>query len=101
MDGAKGSGANAQEYDFARWNEVIQSHEGKAAGYEADCLMFQAEECTLPALNAMSLPRTSDALAAPLAARLFLNVSLISFPNSVTRLPDVPGRGIYDRAVDW
>lgn len=46
MDGAKGSGANAQEYDFARWNEVIQSHEGKAAGYEADCLMFQAEEFT-------------------------------------------------------
>lgn len=28
MDGAKGSGANAQEYDFTRWFNTIQKYEG-------------------------------------------------------------------------
>ncbi|MFL8952083.1 endo-alpha-N-acetylgalactosaminidase family protein [Helcococcus kunzii] len=42
MDGAKGSGANAQEYDFKTWFETIQKHEGIAAGYEADALLFGA-----------------------------------------------------------
>ena len=46
MDGAKGSGANAQEYDFERWFETIQSHEGKAAGFDADCMLFGAEAYT-------------------------------------------------------
>ena len=36
MDGAKGSGANAQEYDFTRWFNTIQKYEGKAAHYDAD-----------------------------------------------------------------
>ena len=43
MDGAKGSGANAQEYDFPRWFETIQKYEGKAAGYSADCMLFGGE----------------------------------------------------------
>ena len=42
MDGAKGSGANAQEYNFRDWYETIQRYEGKAAGYEADCMLFGA-----------------------------------------------------------
>lgn len=48
MDGAKGSGANAQEYDFELWFETIQSEEGIAAGkgYEADCMLFGAESYT-------------------------------------------------------
>ena len=46
MDGAKGSGSDAQEYDFERWFETIQSHEGKAAGYDADCMLFGAEAYT-------------------------------------------------------
>lgn len=46
MDGAKGSGANAQEYDFPRWFETIQKYEGKAAGYPADCMLFGAEAYT-------------------------------------------------------
>ncbi|MFQ7528459.1 MAG: alpha-L-fucosidase [Mediterraneibacter gnavus] len=29
MDGAKGSGANAQEYDFKKWFKTIQDNEGK------------------------------------------------------------------------
>ena len=32
MDGAKGSGANAQEYDFQRWFKTIQANEGIEAG---------------------------------------------------------------------
>ena len=40
MDGAKGSGANAQEYDFRKWFSTIQKYEGKAAGFEADCMLF-------------------------------------------------------------
>ncbi|MBR5565720.1 MAG: discoidin domain-containing protein [Roseburia sp.] len=46
MDGAKGSGANAQDYDFQRWFTTIQKHEGKAAGYDADCMLFGAEAYT-------------------------------------------------------
>lgn len=46
MDGAKGSGANAQEYDFEKWFSTIQKHEGKEAGYEADCMLFGAEAYT-------------------------------------------------------
>lgn len=42
MDGAKGSGANAQEYDFTRWFNTIQKYEGKAAKYDADCMLFGA-----------------------------------------------------------
>lgn len=43
MDGAKGSGANAQDYDFPRWFETIQKYEGKAAGYPADAMLIGAE----------------------------------------------------------
>ena len=46
MDGAKGSGANAQEYDFKRWFETIQKNEGIKAGYDADCMLFGAEAYT-------------------------------------------------------
>lgn len=46
MDGAKGSGANAQEYDFKRWFTTIQEHEGEAAGYDADCMLFGAQAYT-------------------------------------------------------
>ena len=43
MDGAKGSGANAQDYDFVRWFNTIQKYEGKAAGYPADAMLIGAE----------------------------------------------------------
>ena len=46
MDGAKGSGANAQEYDFERWFATIQKYEGVEAGYPADCMLFGAEAYT-------------------------------------------------------
>ncbi|UNT95612.1 alpha-L-fucosidase [Allobaculum mucilyticum] len=46
MDGAKGSGANAQEYDFQRWFATIQKHEGVEAGFDADCMLFGAESYT-------------------------------------------------------
>lgn len=46
MDGAKGSGANAQEYDFEKWFATIQKNEGIEAGYEADCMLFGAEAYT-------------------------------------------------------
>ena len=46
MDGAKGSGSNAQDYDFPRWFETIQKYEGKAAGYPADAMLFGAEAYT-------------------------------------------------------
>lgn len=47
MDGAKGSGANAQEYDFERWFATIQKYEGKASGqYDSDCMLFGAEAYT-------------------------------------------------------
>lgn len=42
MDGAKGSGANAQDYDFQTWFKTIQKHEGKEAGYSSDCMLFGA-----------------------------------------------------------
>lgn len=46
MDGAKGSGANAQEYEFKKWFDTIQQYEGKAAGRDADCMLFGAEAYT-------------------------------------------------------
>ncbi|MDY4516820.1 MAG: alpha-L-fucosidase [Lachnospiraceae bacterium] len=46
MDGAKGSGANAQDYDFQTWFHTIQKHEGKAAGYDDDCMLFGAQAYT-------------------------------------------------------
>lgn len=46
MDGAKGSGASAQNYDFERWFNTIQKHEGVEAGYPADCMLFGAEAYT-------------------------------------------------------
>lgn len=46
MDGAKGSGANAQEYDFEKWFSTIQKYEGKEAGYDADCMLFGAQAYT-------------------------------------------------------
>ena len=47
MDGAKGSGANAQEYNFQKWFATIQSYEGKAVdGRDADCMLFGAEAYT-------------------------------------------------------
>lgn len=42
MDGAKGTGQDAQDYDFDRWFATIQKYEGKAAGYDADCMLFGA-----------------------------------------------------------
>ncbi len=41
MDGAKGSGANEQDYDFERWYNTIQKYEGEKAGYDSDCMIFQ------------------------------------------------------------
>jgi alpha-L-fucosidase len=46
MDGAKGSGANAQEYDFQTWFATIQAYEGKEAGYDDDCMLFGAQAYT-------------------------------------------------------
>lgn len=46
MDGAKGSGANEQDYDFLRWFDTIQSYQGKKAGYTADAMLFGAEAYT-------------------------------------------------------
>ena len=47
MDGAKGSGANAQEYDFNTWFKTIQNYEGKeVAGNSADCMLFGAQAYT-------------------------------------------------------
>lgn len=47
MDGAKGSGANAQEYEFQTWFDTIQTYEGKKSGkYEDDCMLFGAEAYT-------------------------------------------------------
>ena len=46
MDGAKGSGANAQEYNFQKWFDTIQKYEGKAAGRDAGCMLFGAEAYT-------------------------------------------------------
>ena len=47
MDGAKGSGANAQEYDFNKWFATIQKYQGKGvAGNSADCMLFGAQAYT-------------------------------------------------------
>ena len=47
MDGAKGSGANAQEYNFEKWFDTIQKYEGKGVeGRDADCMLFGAEAYT-------------------------------------------------------
>ena len=47
MDGAKGSGANAQEYDFKKWFATIQKYQGKeVAGNSADCMLFGAQAYT-------------------------------------------------------
>lgn len=42
MDGAKGSGSNAQEYTFDKWFSTIQEYEGKKADFDADCMLFGA-----------------------------------------------------------
>lgn len=46
MDGAKGSGANAQEYTFEKWFETIQTYQGIKAGNAADCMLFGAQAYT-------------------------------------------------------
>ena len=46
MDGAKGSGAYAQDYDFQRWFATIQKYEGIEGGYAADAMLFGAEAYT-------------------------------------------------------
>ena len=46
MDGAKGSGSAVQNYDFVKWFDTIQKYEGKAAGREADCMLFGAQAYT-------------------------------------------------------
>lgn len=47
MDGAKGSGASAQNYDFERWFDTIQKNEGIASGnYDSDCMLFGAQAYT-------------------------------------------------------
>lgn len=46
MDGAKGSGAGYQEYEFKKWFDTIQQYEGKKAGYKSDCMLFGAEAYT-------------------------------------------------------
>ena len=47
MDGAKGSGAGYQEYNFKDWFATIQRYEGKGVdGRDADCMLFGAEAYT-------------------------------------------------------
>ena len=46
MDGAKGSGANAQDYEFTKWFDTIQKHQGKQADKDADCMLFGAKAYT-------------------------------------------------------
>ncbi|MDO4600562.1 MAG: alpha-L-fucosidase, partial [[Ruminococcus] gnavus] len=47
MDGAKGSGANAQKYEFEKWFDTIQKYEGKGVdGRDADCMLFGADAYT-------------------------------------------------------
>ena len=46
MDGAKGSGANAQDYEFTKWFDTIQKRQGKKAGKDADCMLFGAQAYT-------------------------------------------------------
>ncbi len=40
LDGAKGSGADAQEYDFVGFVQTMNNNEGIAAGYEDNPLLF-------------------------------------------------------------
>lgn len=61
MDGAKGSGANAQDYDFQRWYDTIQAQEGVQAGYDSECMIFQCGASTTVRWIAMKTampPRT-------------------------------------------
>ena len=46
MDGAKGDRSKYQEDDFVKWFTTIQECQGKAAGYEDDCLLFGAQAYT-------------------------------------------------------
>lgn len=46
MDGAKGSGTNAQDYEFTKWFDTIQKHQGKQADKDADCMLFGAQAYT-------------------------------------------------------
>lgn len=46
MDGAKGGGADAQNYDFQKWFHTIQKYEGKAAGRDSDSMLFGANSYT-------------------------------------------------------
>lgn len=46
MDGAKGSGAGYQEYDFKKWFDTIQQYEGIAGNQVDDCMLFGAEAYT-------------------------------------------------------
>ncbi len=46
MDGAKGTGADAQVYDFDKWINTIQTRQGKAAGHDDDVLLFGAGKYT-------------------------------------------------------
>ena len=40
LDGAKGTGADAQEYDFVRFVQTMNKYEGKEAGYDDNPLLF-------------------------------------------------------------
>lgn len=42
MDGANGYNNVPQTYNFEKWFATIQKHEGKEAGYKADCMLFGA-----------------------------------------------------------
>ena len=46
MDGAKGGGSAVQWYDFEKWFDTIQQYEGKAAGFDADSMLFGAKAYT-------------------------------------------------------
>ena len=46
MDGAKGTGADAQVYDFDKWINTIQTRQGKKAGHDDDVLLFGAGKYT-------------------------------------------------------
>lgn len=46
MDGANGYSNNPQHYDFVKWYNTIQKYEGKAANYDADCMLFGAQAYT-------------------------------------------------------
>ena len=46
MDGAKGSGAGYQEYDFKQWFDTIQKYEGIAGKQADDCMLFGASAYT-------------------------------------------------------